>query len=117
MPDRWEPYHILLSNMIIDEVYRFKQGPKLEILQLWNGLLLRSFKWKLVGTTAEATQHLKAFEACLQNIRDYELVRGREITEGIIGDWVAVRLCGKILECLDRREYKDKVCTIGIGLA
>jgi hypothetical protein len=59
---------------------------------------------------------LGAFEACLQNIRDYELAYHREITQDIIGDWVAVRLCGEMLECLDRHEYDGKMCTIGIGL-
>ena len=64
-----------------------------------------------------ANQHLPAFEACLQNIRNYELAYNRKITQDIIGDWVSVRLCAEMLECLDRIEYEGKVCTIRIGLA
>jgi hypothetical protein len=100
-------------------VYRFQAGPVpgLSTRQLWNGLLARTYTWKFVGTSEAANQHLRTFEACLQNIRDYELAYNREITQDIIGDWVAVRLCGEMLECLDRHEYEGKVCTIRIRLA
>jgi len=118
MSGRWALYHELLSNIIIREVNRFLgRNPALSTRQLWDGLLTGSFTWKLVATTAIANQHLRTFEACLQNIRDYELAHDCEITQDIIGDWVAVELCRKMLGCLDRDENEGKVCTIGIGLA
>ena len=62
----------MLSNVIIQEVYRFlgDSNSVLSTTQLWDGLLARSFDWKLVATTATANEHLRALEACLQHIRD-----------------------------------------------